>query len=58
MPAVILKAHYDGHAIHLDEPYELGPNARLLVTVLDTGTDGARTLWADLSAAGLTLWRR
>ncbi len=54
MPAVTLKAHYDGHAIHLDEPFELGPNARLLVTVLDTGTDRTRTVWADLAAAGLS----
>ncbi|MFZ1574494.1 MAG: hypothetical protein WAT36_04525 [Chromatiaceae bacterium] len=53
MPAVTLKAHYDGHAIHLDEPFELGPHAHLLVTVLDAGTDGNRSLWADLAAAGL-----
>ncbi|MBK8639833.1 MAG: hypothetical protein IPN92_16735 [Chromatiaceae bacterium] len=53
MPAVTLKAHYDGRAIQLDEPFTLAPDTRLLVTVLEPGTDTTRALWATLSARGL-----
>lgn len=34
MPAVTLKAHYDGERIVLDEPFEIPRNAPLMVTVL------------------------
>lgn len=34
MPAVTLKAHYDGEQILLDEPFEIPPNSPLMVTVL------------------------
>jgi hypothetical protein len=34
MPAVTLKAHYDGERIVLDEPFEIPPNSSLMVTVL------------------------
>ena len=34
MPAISLKAHYDGSSIQLDEPYELPLHAQLLVTIL------------------------
>jgi hypothetical protein len=34
MPAVSLKAHYDGERIILDEPFEIPPNSALMVTVL------------------------
>jgi len=34
MPAVTLKAHYDGERIILDEPFEIPPNSALMVTVL------------------------
>lgn len=34
MPTVTLQAHYDGEHIVLDEPYELTPNANLMVTVM------------------------
>ena len=33
MPAVPLKAHYDGNRILLDEPFEIPPNSPLMVTV-------------------------
>ena len=36
MPAVSLRAHFDGTTIRLDEPYELPRDAQLLVTVLST----------------------
>jgi hypothetical protein len=34
MPAVTLKAHYDGERIVLDEPFEIPRNSPLMVTVL------------------------
>ena len=56
MPSVILKAHYDGEHIVLDEPFELPPNASLAVTVLSPATpehDIERAEWAALSAQSL-----
>jgi hypothetical protein len=54
MPTVSLKAHYDGKAIRLDEPFELPEGAQLLVTVLEpVPDDQERSEWFDLSARGL-----
>ena len=53
MPSMILKAHYDGEHIVLDEPFELPPNAPLAVTVLSPATpeyDSERAEWAALGA--------
>ncbi|MBI4024562.1 MAG: hypothetical protein HY360_06245 [Verrucomicrobia bacterium] len=35
MPTMILKAHYDGQHIQLDEPRDLPLNSPLIVTLLD-----------------------
>jgi hypothetical protein len=35
MATVALRAHFDGKHVVLDEPYDLEPNASLLVTVLE-----------------------
>jgi hypothetical protein len=54
MPAITLRAHFDGTMIQLDEPYDLPPNARLIVTVLPPITDAEdREAWAALAAEGL-----
>lgn len=53
MPTVSLKAHYDGQAIRLDEPFDLAPNTRLMVTVLPPMSEVSREDWANLSAANL-----
>ena len=56
MPALTLKAHFDGERIQLDEPFELPINAPLMVTVLapTNGADDAeRADWAKVSATGL-----
>jgi hypothetical protein len=54
MPSVSLKAHYDGNAIRLDEPFDLPEGAQLLVTVLDpVQSDPERAAWSNLSASGL-----
>lgn len=56
MPAVILKAHYDGEHIVLDEPFELTPNAPLVVAVISPVTDESdreRAQWTELAGQGL-----
>jgi hypothetical protein len=54
MPSVSLKAHYDGKAIRLDEPFDLPEGAQLIVTILDAAQpDQERAAWLDLSARGL-----
>ena len=53
MPTVSLKAHYDGKTIRLDEPFDLPPNTRLIVTMLPSATDTDREDWSSLSAAHL-----
>ena len=54
MPTVSLRAHYDGKAIHLDEPFDLPEGAELMVTVLGAlPGDHERAGWFALSARGL-----
>ena len=54
MPAVSLKAHFDGQHIQLDEPFELSRDSQLLVTVLKPSlSDDPRAAWLALSARGL-----
>ncbi len=56
MQSVILKAHYDGEHIVLDEPFELPANVPLAVTVLTpvtTESDSERAEWAELSVRSL-----
>ena len=51
MPTAVLKAHYDGEHIVLDEPFELPTNAPLMVTVI--APDDERSEWAALGAQNL-----
>jgi hypothetical protein len=54
MPAISLKAHYDGQAIQLDEPFDLPEGAQLMITVLEgPAAEKERAGWLDLSARGL-----
>jgi hypothetical protein len=53
MPSITLKAHFDGRSIQLDEPFEIPPNARLLVTVVEPTGDADRDPWLALSREGL-----
>ncbi len=46
-----IPAHFDGEHILLDEPVELEPNTKLLVTVLPK--DIERDEWLGLSTKGL-----
>lgn len=57
MNARVLRAHFDGKKIVLDEPIKLKPNTRLFVTVLpDHEQEDAqkeREAWSRLSLNGL-----
>ena len=53
MPAITLKAHFDGQQIVLDDPYELPHNSQLIVTVLSPADEIERAEWARAAAAGL-----
>jgi hypothetical protein len=55
MPTVTLKAHYDGRQIVLDEPFDLLPNAPLIVTVLPAAAieEVEHADWSALSARSL-----
>ena len=52
MKAIALTAHFDGERVQLDEPFQLDPNARLLVVVLPP--DDERETWSRLSASQLS----
>jgi hypothetical protein len=51
MPTGVLKAHYDGKRVVLDEPCELPANTPLLVTVFTPDAD--RSAWTSLGALNL-----
>jgi hypothetical protein len=52
MESITLQAHYDGRQILLDEPVELQPNTKLLVTVIQpSGFEEME--WHNFSAENL-----
>lgn len=53
METKTLRAHFDGSQILLDEPFELEPDAELIVTVLPKSSDDERDDWAQLSLESL-----
>jgi hypothetical protein len=52
MDTVSVSAHFDGERILLDEPFELEPNTRLIVTILPK-QDAERESWLCLSGGRL-----
>ncbi len=52
MEIVTLQAHFDGKQILLDEPYELKPNTKLVVSVIQMA-DEERTDWTRFSLENL-----
>ena len=52
MSNVSIPAHFDGERILLDEPIELEPNTKLIVTVLGKN-DAEHESWLRLSNQGL-----
>ncbi|MBM4066950.1 MAG: hypothetical protein FJ266_15170 [Planctomycetes bacterium] len=53
MKAINLKAHFDGEKIILDEPHNIEPNAKLIVTVLPKHMNEDREDWMVISQKGL-----
>ncbi len=53
METKILRAHFDGSQILLDEPFELEPNVELIITVLPKPSDEEREDWTRLSLESL-----
>lgn len=51
MKTVSVTAHFDGKNIQLDEPLDLAPNTKLMVTVLSE--DAEREEWLQFSLQGL-----
>jgi hypothetical protein len=49
MESIVLRAHFDGKQILLDDPVELEPDTELMVTVLPKSENGERSDWARLS---------
>lgn len=52
MKTVSVTARFDGKYIQLDEPLDLEPNTKLMVTVL-SGQDSEREEWSAFSLQGL-----
>lgn len=52
MKTVSVTAHFDGEHIRLDEPLDLEPNTKLMVTVLSARED-ERSAWQQLSVKNL-----
>ncbi|MEM7735650.1 MAG: hypothetical protein AAF267_07645 [Deinococcota bacterium] len=52
MKTVSVTAHFDGKHIQLDEPLDLKPNTKLMVTVLPA-QDSEREAWSRFSLEGL-----
>jgi hypothetical protein len=52
MQIVTLQAHFDGKQILLDEPYELAPNTKLVVSVIEI-KDEERDDWTRFSLSNL-----
>ncbi|MGA2541385.1 MAG: hypothetical protein ABSG78_07450 [Verrucomicrobiota bacterium] len=53
MPAVTLKAHFNGKQIVLDEPFDLPPNSPLMVTVLSKEESSEDACWHGAATRAL-----
>ena len=53
MPAVMLKAHFNGKQIVLDEPFDLPPDSLLMVTVLSKEENSEDAQWYGAAARAL-----
>lgn len=52
MKTISVTAHFEGKNIQLDEPLDLEPNTKLMVTVV-SGQDSERQEWLQFSLQGL-----
>ncbi len=55
MSLIALPAHFDGKKIQLDEPYQLKPNAKLIITILPEGIiEDEHKSWLSFSQEGIS----
>ena len=52
MENITLHGHYDGSQIQIDDPFDLQPNTKLLITIIPP-TDAENMAWINFSAQGL-----
>ena len=52
MQIVTLQAHFDGEQILLDEPYDLAPNTKLVISVIQMDDEELQD-WTRFSLANL-----
>jgi len=53
MEKVTLRAHFDGRQILLDEPFELEPDTKLIITVIPKSLNEEREDWSQLALESL-----
>ena len=58
MEIITLQAHFDGKQILLDEPYELTPNTRLVVSVIQMQSEEREDWRLFFGKPGTCLWKR
>ena len=54
MEAKTIPAHFDGTQILLDEPFELTPDMKLVVTIIPESVNSEREDWAKLALKNLS----
>ena len=52
METITLHGHYDGSQIQIDDPFEMQPNTKVLITIVPT-EDAERMAWHQFSVQGL-----
>lgn len=52
METITLHGHYDGSQIQIDDPFEMQPNTKVLITIVPT-EDAERMAWHHFSTQGL-----
>ncbi len=52
METITLHGHYDGSQIQIDDPFEMQPNTKVLITIVPTD-DAERIAWHNFSTQGL-----
>ena len=52
MENITLHGHYDGSQIQIDDPFDLQPNTKLLITIIPPA-DAENMAWLNFSAQGL-----
>ncbi len=52
METITLHGHYDGSQIQLDDPFEMQPNTKVLITLIPP-IDAEKMAWLNFSTQGL-----